>query len=334
MNEIALDIQDTQGHVTTVKVAPNTLLEEVAKQAADSLGLPLKDQYGRKLKFALYHSERARFLNLELSVSAYTIRSQDRLRLLPRAFNNLFELELISEPNPGMLFPVAPKETTIGRDFSNAIVIRHRSVSRQHGVFDWQDGFHLYMDLNSANGSWINNQRVTRPTPIADGDILTLGQTVRLVYRERLTGLDPNAEEADQAISYIKTTASRTGLMDIPRALAYLTYSDGQKHLVEPVVNGLGRVGIKVLHDEPDLDTAFAQVDLMIVILSREAVTLPALHEVWEVFLTRRKPIVAVLFEPCRIPDLLEDKVVIVEYTYNETEFIGDLLEALQKVLR
>jgi pSer/pThr/pTyr-binding forkhead associated (FHA) protein len=66
-------------------------------------------------------------------------------------------------------------ETSIGRSEENTIRMLSSSVSRKHGIFTLSDGALSYTDLGSSNGSFINGQAVSEPTPLKHGDNLTLG---------------------------------------------------------------------------------------------------------------------------------------------------------------
>ncbi|NDJ62880.1 MAG: FHA domain-containing protein [Chloroflexi bacterium] len=63
---------------------------------------------------------------------------------------------------------------SIGRLDSNDICIREQHVSRQHAVINYREGLFLITDLDSANGVYVNNQRVTQPYPLASGDEIRL----------------------------------------------------------------------------------------------------------------------------------------------------------------
>jgi|GEM_PF-1443371 len=330
MNEIILDIQDTQGRLTTLAVYPESPLSDVVEVAQEALGLPLHDEQGRLIPYALYHYREARFLGLDISLRGLKLVSQDRLRIVKRPIHDLFELELQSVPNPGMLFPMTPHETTIGRDFSNKIVIRHKSVSRGHGIFEWQDGFHVYMDLGSANGSWINNAPVTHPLPITDGDVLSLGQTVNLIYRER----DPK-DMTDYAPRNSQTNTdmqSRTELASIPKAEIYLSFSEGQYELAEMLYENMSIIGSKVWFKPDDTVGAMQRSDVMVAILSRESVKHEATLEQWRYYSDLRKPIVLVLVEPCRLPMFIDDEHLI-EYHYDDAKLNHDILQKIRRLI-
>lgn len=70
---------------------------------------------------------------------------------------------------------LAPGVTTIGRDPESAICINDSSVSRAHARITIADGLAQVEDLQSKNGVSIQNQPITGPTVLADGDEIEFG---------------------------------------------------------------------------------------------------------------------------------------------------------------
>jgi pSer/pThr/pTyr-binding forkhead associated (FHA) protein len=62
----------------------------------------------------------------------------------------------------------------IGRSDKNTIQIAERHVSRQHAVINFRDGIFMISDLGSANGTFVNDRRLTEPFPLAHGDVIRL----------------------------------------------------------------------------------------------------------------------------------------------------------------
>ena len=63
---------------------------------------------------------------------------------------------------------------TIGRSGVNDICIPERHVSRRHAVINYRDGIFMISDLGSANGTFVNDQRLVDPFPLASGDAIRL----------------------------------------------------------------------------------------------------------------------------------------------------------------
>ncbi len=63
---------------------------------------------------------------------------------------------------------------SIGRSPENDICIPERHVSRQHSVISFRDGVFVINDLGSANGTFVNDRRLTEPFPLAAGDVIRL----------------------------------------------------------------------------------------------------------------------------------------------------------------
>ena len=73
---------------------------------------------------------------------------------------------------------VSDKEVVmLGRDPSSDVVIDADAavVSRRHAEIRRRDGQCVLFDLGSFNGTLINDQRITAPTPLYDGDRVQLG---------------------------------------------------------------------------------------------------------------------------------------------------------------
>ena len=71
--------------------------------------------------------------------------------------------------------------TTIGRGRHNHVVVEGPLASRRHCRIRRQDGEFTLEDLGSANGTFLNGQRVTRER-LRSGDVVRVGQT-ELVFR-------------------------------------------------------------------------------------------------------------------------------------------------------
>jgi len=82
---------------------------------------------------------------------------------------------------------------TIGRSTNNDICIPDRHVSRRHAVVKYRDGIFMIDDLDSANGTFVNDMRLTEEFPLASGDQIRLYVPV-LVFSSVVS--DEEAREA------------------------------------------------------------------------------------------------------------------------------------------
>ena len=87
------------------------------------------------------------------------------------------ELKLIlakGEPRGKVISP-GKDSLVIGRQDDCDLVISSSKVSRQHCRIDIGDNAASLTDLGSANGTFLNGQKVTVATPLAPGDKVVVG---------------------------------------------------------------------------------------------------------------------------------------------------------------
>ncbi len=95
------------------------------------------------------------------------------------------------------------RSITIGRTDDNNITIENLAVSAHHAKIDYVGGNFLLTDLNSKNGSFVNDRQVTSHW-LEDGDVLTIGKHT-LVYKD---------EAETTAEAKTKDTMDQTMAMD------------------------------------------------------------------------------------------------------------------------
>lgn len=104
--------------------------------------------------------------------------------------NDNYRLVVRRGPQPNQSFELNKDVMTLGRDITNDIVINDREVSRHHMRLTRGAGGFSLEDLGSTNGTFVNGKRITGITPLNNGDIIGLGETVTLVY-ELARGAQP-----------------------------------------------------------------------------------------------------------------------------------------------
>ncbi len=104
-------------------------------------------------------------------------------------------LLVINGPNPGTRFDVARNDDLIiGRSVGTHIRVDDTEMSRQHAKVSEDSGVYRLRDLDSANGTFINGQRVTEHT-LLNGDFIRLGTTL-LTFQ--LTSTEHSSGSAQQ----------------------------------------------------------------------------------------------------------------------------------------
>jgi DNA-binding winged helix-turn-helix (wHTH) protein len=72
-------------------------------------------------------------------------------------------------------------EQVLGRGLDCDVRIDASGVSRHHARVSVNGGTAAISDLQSKNGTYVNRRRIDAPTPIRDGDEITLGTAVMIV---------------------------------------------------------------------------------------------------------------------------------------------------------
>jgi ribosomal protein L37E len=90
----------------------------------------------------------------------------------------LARLTLQNGPMGGHSYLFHQDVTTIGRTNGNDLIIAGRTVSRRHARLWFDNGRWFMEDLQSANGTQVNNIRVYQPVTLNDGDVICFGDEV------------------------------------------------------------------------------------------------------------------------------------------------------------
>jgi diguanylate cyclase (GGDEF)-like protein len=78
----------------------------------------------------------------------------------------------------GARLPLRAGEATLGRDAGCDLVLEADDVSRRHARVRADAGRHVVEDLGSTNGTWVGDDRLAAPRPLASGDHVRLGSVV------------------------------------------------------------------------------------------------------------------------------------------------------------
>jgi DNA-binding NtrC family response regulator/pSer/pThr/pTyr-binding forkhead associated (FHA) protein len=88
-------------------------------------------------------------------------------------------------PKQGLRIPLAGR-LLMGRGPTADLQLVDGKVSREHCRFDATGARPMIEDLGSQNGTFVNGERIDRPTPLAEGDEIALGDTLLLVSDDQV----------------------------------------------------------------------------------------------------------------------------------------------------
>jgi len=68
-------------------------------------------------------------------------------------------------------------QARLGRNPDSEIRLNDPQASRYHALIQYQQASYVIIDQGSGNGTYVNGQMINRPTPLAPGDVITIGNT-------------------------------------------------------------------------------------------------------------------------------------------------------------
>lgn len=94
------------------------------------------------------------------------------------------KLSCTGGPHAGDEFILKAGITTVGRSSDNVIVLsKDKEISRHHAILIQESGNFVIQDQNSLNGTFVNDQQITSPHYLKDGDSIFVGLSL-LEYKE------------------------------------------------------------------------------------------------------------------------------------------------------
>ena len=78
----------------------------------------------------------------------------------------------------GTVIPLAERQITIGRAADATLVLTDDYASTRHARLYPQNGEWIVEDLGSTNGTYLDREKVTAPTPVPVGVPIRIGKTV------------------------------------------------------------------------------------------------------------------------------------------------------------
>ena len=81
-------------------------------------------------------------------------------------------------------FPLGD-QMRLGRAADNDLTLSDKKASRHHAILQRQSVVYQIIDLNSGNGTYVNEKRITDPTLLKNGDIVLIGDTKLTISDQR-----------------------------------------------------------------------------------------------------------------------------------------------------
>src|SRR4051812_43130978 len=97
------------------------------------------------------------------------------------------------------------RDCSIGRVTGNEIVVPEHRISRRHAVIQRQGNRFVVVDLGSTNGTFVNDTRIFRPTPLNDADVITVGAQRFLFCQPIVSAGGPDDAFGSTAVVVSKT---------------------------------------------------------------------------------------------------------------------------------
>ena len=116
-------------------------------------------------------ADRARRETIANQASAHQTPSD-----IPSAQGDVHSLEIEAAELPTDVIVISSSSVKVGRTAPADVVLSHKSISREHCMIGLANDELLVTDLNSTNGTYIDEVRINRATVLPVGSVLRLGQ--------------------------------------------------------------------------------------------------------------------------------------------------------------
>jgi pSer/pThr/pTyr-binding forkhead associated (FHA) protein len=110
---------------------------------------------------------------------------RSQIRLLTPQSNTALQLVSINQPEE-ITHKISQSEVLIGRDPNCKIHIQDETVSSQHVRLYYHDNNWWINDLNSTNGTFLNEEMIAHPCVITENDEVRIGQVKFMVHIRKM----------------------------------------------------------------------------------------------------------------------------------------------------
>lgn len=113
---------------------------------------------------------------------------------------------------------------TIGRAIENDIVITSKRVSREHACVRREGWRAMLEDLDSTNGTYLNDERLLSPTELRDRDRVAIGDVVLIFHDPDITFRDTASPELEIDVAAAVVRVNRRVVSLSPKEFALLLF--------------------------------------------------------------------------------------------------------------
>ncbi|MBV9715633.1 MAG: DHA2 family efflux MFS transporter permease subunit [Solirubrobacterales bacterium] len=123
------------------------------------------------------------------------------------------QLQILSGPGAGEAAPVMAGSATVGREPECDLQVLDSEVSRRHAKVTIRDGIAVIDDLHSANGTYVNGERILGPRQLSPADRIQIGEATIALTTPVFEGSPPHVLPP-------QPTGIGEAIADAPRLLA------------------------------------------------------------------------------------------------------------------
>ncbi|MBN1642901.1 MAG: winged helix-turn-helix domain-containing protein [Anaerolineae bacterium] len=124
----------------------------------------------------------------------------------------------------GREHPLTGDVVTIGRAVENEIVITSKRVSREHARVTREGWRSVLEDLESTNGTYLNDERLVSPTELRDQDRVAIGDVVLIYHDPDITFRDTVFPQLEIDVEGAVVRVDRRVASLSPKEFALLVY--------------------------------------------------------------------------------------------------------------
>jgi DNA-binding CsgD family transcriptional regulator len=138
---------------------------------------------------------------------------------------------LLCSNKPSLQFTLAENQSVLGRGPDCDFIVQDTTVSRRHALLYREEDSFLITDLESRNGTRINDRRV-KSCSVAGGEVVRFGG---VSFVATVTDLDPEALALSEDTA---SCSSEAGVPQVPSASTCELLTFGQRRVFEMLLTG------------------------------------------------------------------------------------------------